>query len=83
MKVQDQFIALQKWLLEESKNSNLHDGASIEIACEVNKELQTITPGIHIMASEFDSPLFISIGELQGAIEIASQQVESMLATEE
>jgi len=77
--MENEFEKLQEWLVEEKQNENLHDGAEIELAYQINKEQKLVTPGIQIMTNSFDSPLFISMSELITAAKLSEEMVKKLI----
>lgn len=75
----NQFEQLQKHLVDMQNDENPFHDAEIEIAYQVNKEQKTVTPGINILAGGFEMPLFISIGELRDAADLAESKVKELM----
>ena len=75
----NQFEEFKIWLAEERETNNFHDGAEVELAYQINKEQQLVTPGIHIQTTSMDVPLFMSIAELRSAANSAEALVQKML----
>lgn len=75
----NQFEQLQEYLAEEQENDNRYNNVEVELAYQVNPQEKMVTPGINIFATEFDAPLFLSIGELRDAADKAESLVSQLM----
>jgi len=51
-------------------------GLELEAAMQINREMMTVTPGIHISATDFEAPMFLSIQELRDMADAAEKLVK-------